>query len=77
MQQAQSCDFTHAAGVITGFYGRPGQRSASPGAERPDRHAGGPVTAEPGSSCHHPVSLLPAPSQPKLSPGQRSSPGSC
>lgn len=76
-QQAQSCDFTHEAGIITGFCRRPGQHSASQGAQRPDRHAGGPVRAEPGSSCHDPESLLPAPSQPKPSPGQRSSPGSC
>ena len=70
-----SCDITHAGGVITWFCGRPGQHNASQGAERPDRHAGGPVTAGPGSSCHHLVSLLPAPSQPELSPDPQPWPG--
>lgn len=74
--QAQSCDITHAGSDITGFCGRPGRHSASPGAERPDRHAGGPVRAGPVSSCHHSSSLLPAPSRPGPSPGPRSWPGS-
>lgn len=74
--RAQSCDITHAGSDITGFCGRPGRHSASPGAEQPDRHAGEPVRAGSVSSCHHPSSLLPAPSQRGPSPGRRSWPGS-
>lgn len=75
--QAQSCDATRAGSDITGFCGRPGRHSASPGAEQPDRHAGGPEREGTQSSCPHPLSLLPAPSLPKPSPGPRSWPGSC
>lgn len=75
--RAQSCDVTHAGSDITGFYGRPGRHSASLGAERPNRHAGGPMRAGQVSSCHHPSSLLPALSRPRPSPDRRSWPGSC
>lgn len=68
---------THARTDITGFCGRPGQHSASPGAEQPDRHAEGPEGAGLVSLCPRPSSLLPAPSQPGPSPGQQSLPGSC
>lgn len=53
---------------ITGFCGRPGRHNANPGAEQPQRHAGGPATAGSVSSCHRLFSLLPAPSQPVPSP---------
>lgn len=75
--QAQSCDITHAGSDITGICGRTGRHSASPGVEQPDKHAGGPVTVGPVSSCLHPSSLLPAPARLEPSPGHRSWTGSC
>ena len=75
--QAESWDATRAGSDITGFCGRPGQHSASPGAEQPDRHAGGPVRWGPQSSSPHHSTLLPGLSPPAPSPGPRSLPGSC
>lgn len=74
--QVLSCDFAHAESDIKRTFGRPGQHSASPGAQRPDKHAGGPVRGEPESCVRHPLSLLPAPAPPEPSPGPRFWPGS-